>query len=275
MSWAKTGQFLTSFVNAARIRYDFANNDTTIPSSNDKAMPMDCAKLSEPYTAESHQLVSNPINCPLGVADCPCQTKLAQLEIEITSLQTELRTDRLTGLGNYRRFEEAIAEEWARTQRDGLPLALLIADLDHFKQVNDQHGHEVGNLALKHVAKLWRENSRRFDIVCRYGGEEIAFLLPNTDLESAIQMAERHRRRLEHLPLDYAGKPIALSASFGVAVHTLQAPLSEQALVATADRWLYAAKAAGRNCVRHPPLLQTPVSPGLSQAERAALMGPS
>ena len=218
------------------------------------------------------QMASPP--CPLRLIDCPCQVALGELWAEVERLRSELRTDRLTGLGNYRRFTEALAQEMARTQRNGRPMALIIADLDHFKRVNDKYGHEVGNLALAHVAQLWRQTSRNLDVVCRYGGEEVVFLLPDTELPAAIKMAERHRRYLEQTPLYWEGQVLHLTASFGVAVYRCGDMLSPAQLVAEADRWLYRAKAEGRNRVGHPPPAPVASAKGLSLAERAALFAP-
>lgn len=213
-------------------------------------------------------------HCPLGLLDCPCQVTVTELRQELETLRIDAGTDRLTGLGNYRRFNEALVQEMARTRRNGQPMALIIADLDYFKRINDTYGHAIGNEALQHVARLWLSNSRSLDIVCRYGGEEIVFVLPDTNLPAAIHMAERHRWLLEQTPLASSDGPIRLSASFGIAIYPAASDTSPEQLIAEADHWLYQAKANGRNRVGHPEPTEVSESTGLTRAERAALFAP-
>lgn len=160
----------------------------------------------------------------------------------------EARTDMLTGMRNRRHFEEAALAEWGRCQRYGRKAALLLFDLDDFKRVNDRFGHAAGDIVLRHIARLCREQIRDIDTVARIGGEEFALLLPETDVEAAAGLAERLRKRIaaEEIP---AGKhSLQISASFGVGLLLGNNADWKQAL-RRVDAALYRAKANGRNRV--------------------------
>ena len=128
-------------------------------------------------------------------------------------------TDELTGLFNHRRFQEVMTVEVERARRYGHELGLIMLDIDNFKQVNDTYGHLQGDMVLGEVARVLRQSSRDVDEPARYGGEEMAVALPQTDLEGAYQFAERVRRRIEalELPLLNGGGALRVTASFGVA----------------------------------------------------------
>ncbi|MFO1251779.1 MAG: GGDEF domain-containing protein [Inhella sp.] len=162
--------------------------------------------------------------------------------------------DPLTGLSNRRHFEQSLRREHARAARSSEPYALVLLDLDHFKQVNDQHGRDGGDAALRHVARLMEASLREFDSLGRLGGEEFALLLPATDAAGA-QVAERLRAR-SSLPLEHRGQQIPLSASFGIAIgqgHGKGHGGDGTELFRQADQALYAAKTAGRNQVALAP----------------------
>jgi diguanylate cyclase (GGDEF)-like protein len=157
-------------------------------------------------------------------------------------------TDELTGLSNRRAFDDALASEVERAKRFGGTLGLVLIDLDDFKAVNDSHGHPQGDVVLREVARVLRESSREIDHPARYGGEELALVLPGTDIEGAFNLAERVREQIEalHVPrLDGSGT-LRVTASCGVAA-VPQTPADEGALVAAADQAMYAAKRAGKN----------------------------
>lgn len=158
---------------------------------------------------------------------------------------TELsRTDALTGLANRRYLLERLDPLISLTQRHHLPLALVMADLDHFKHVNDSLGHEAGDRVLQAFANLLRTQCRREDLPCRFGGEEFLVLLPQTSAKEGVVLAERVRQRFAEQSL--AGDSTVCTASFGVApVHEGDSALS---FIARVDSALYAAKARGRNC---------------------------
>ena len=157
-------------------------------------------------------------------------------------------TDELTQLANRRQFDEALAAEVVRAERFRDPVAVVVADLDNFKEVNDRFGHDVGDLVLRAFAAAIRMNVRDVDLPARYGGEEFTVLLPATDAEGGAQLAERLRRAVEELVVDSGGSgPVAVRSSFGVA--SFPAEPSAAALMRAADRALYRAKAVGKNTV--------------------------
>jgi diguanylate cyclase (GGDEF)-like protein/PAS domain S-box-containing protein len=172
-------------------------------------------------------------------------TERKQMEKTLQALAT---TDSLTGLVNRRQLFTGLQREISRAQRHATPLALVMLDIDHFKNINDTWGHSAGDDMLKAIADVCRRVTRGEDIVARLGGEEFAIVMPMTDKEEALRLAERLRQRIGELTLvSAAGENIQCTASFGVAV--LGAGDSPDQLLARADAALYRAKRAGRNCV--------------------------
>ncbi|HEU4450972.1 MAG TPA: GGDEF domain-containing protein [Gaiellaceae bacterium] len=157
-------------------------------------------------------------------------------------------TDELTQLANRRRFTETLAVEVRRAERFGDPVALVLADLDDFKAINDRYGHQAGDEVLRRFADVLRENVRDFDLPVRYGGEEFAVLLPETGLDGGEQLARRLQTALLRLRLSAIGRDRApVTASFGVAAFPPMG--SAEDLLSAADGALYRAKAAGKNRV--------------------------
>jgi diguanylate cyclase (GGDEF)-like protein len=170
----------------------------------------------------------------------------ANVQLEALSLE-----DDLTGIANRRSFERALADEWNRARRHEQPLALVLLDLDHFKDLNDRRGHPAGDDCLRRVGAFLAESIKRSgEIVARYGGEEFAILLPGVESDIAIRVAETLRDGIERLSIPYGPGARRMTASCGVASMTPRSTLSADNLVASADRALYAAKHSGRNCVR-------------------------
>ncbi len=157
-------------------------------------------------------------------------------------------TDDLTGLSNRRAFEDALASEVERAKRFGGDLALVLIDLDDFKSVNDTYGHPQGDLVLREVARVLRDSSREIDDPARYGGEELAVVLPGTDLEGAFNRAERIREEIGQLQIPRldGGGTLSITASCGVAAGRA-AGADGSALVQAADNALYEAKLSGKN----------------------------
>jgi diguanylate cyclase (GGDEF)-like protein len=153
-------------------------------------------------------------------------------------------TDPLTRLYNRRHLNARLGEELARAERNGAPVAVLLLDVDHLKGINDSFGHEGGDGALRAVAETLRRACRRTDLPARYGGDELAVLLPQTTAEQGIQVAERIRTCLRVIS---AGLPFPVTVSIGVADVTLAGAPSAEALLDAADGALYAAKRAGRD----------------------------
>jgi len=167
-------------------------------------------------------------------------------------IASQAATDSLTGLGNRWTFDEELALEWRRAERVGDPLALILADIDDFKAINDTFGHQVGDEVLRAVGRVLSANVRQVDLAARYGGEEFAVIVPETDLEGAVQLAERLRVALEQEQVGLPdGSHVRVTASFGAAVKG-DLPRAEE-LVAAADETLYEAKRAGKNRVSPAP----------------------
>jgi diguanylate cyclase (GGDEF)-like protein len=156
-------------------------------------------------------------------------------------------TDTLSGLWNRRHFLDRARAEVRRAQRHGQSLVVVLTDIDHFKRVNDGHGHAAGDAVIRHVSDTLRAHMRAPDIVGRWGGEEFIMLLPQTDLNGAAMLCERLRRAIETTPCDGPQGAIPVTMSFGVAGVELESALEES--VKHADTALYEAKHAGRNRV--------------------------
>jgi diguanylate cyclase (GGDEF)-like protein len=168
---------------------------------------------------------------------------------EIEEVTRRARTDQLTGLANRRHFDEQLGRMLGEADRYGHPVSLIMADIDHFKKVNDTFGHDAGDLVLKRVAATLQEGVRTVDVCARFGGEEIALLLPQTDLAGATDVAERLRAAIERRVTNYKGSEIRVTASFGVSTYG-ETVRSRDAFFLSADRSLYQAKAEGRNRVK-------------------------
>ena len=164
------------------------------------------------------------------------------------AVEQQAITDHLTGLANRRRFSESLSLEVSRAERFGGTLALVLADLDDFKRVNDLYGHQVGDEVLRRFADLMRESVREFDLAVRYGGEEFAVLLPGTDLEGGARLADRLAEALRAAVfLSRAGVVFSVTSSFGVSA--FPGSSSSEELMLAADRALYRAKKEGKNRV--------------------------
>jgi len=167
-------------------------------------------------------------------------------------VERQALVDGLTGLANRRQCEETLEDELARVERFGGPLAVVVADLDWFKDINDRHGHPAGDAVLREFAVLLQEAVRDVDLAGRWGGEEFVLVLPGTDLDGGAQLAERIRALLAaRTPLALDGSPIPVSASFGVAAVPPAKTATE--LFAAADAAMYEAKRAGKNRVERAP----------------------
>lgn len=165
-------------------------------------------------------------------------------------LQHMARRDGLTGVFNRSYFDQTFAQEWKRATRTHHPLAIMLMDADFFKQINDQHGHQIGDECLKHLCNtVGPIINRAGDFVARYGGEEFVIFLTHTDLSGAMIVAERIRRQIAKQPLEWQDKTIPLSVSIGVASVRPYPHSSAQALIENADQACYHAKRTGRNRV--------------------------
>lgn len=184
-------------------------------------------------------------------------TQRKAMEAELQRLAT---TDPLTGVANRRRFLQEMDLELARHKRFGKPAAFLLLDIDHFKHVNDAHGHATGDLALKQLAELSRVRLRRLDLFGRLGGEEFGILLPGTNQVGAMALAEHFRNQVAHTPVQSSAGPITLTVSIGLTTFD-PGDADPDAILARADAALYRAKEGGRNRVVSNPPSQRPVLP--------------
>lgn len=180
------------------------------------------------------------------------QEKLAKAEqqiksqaLEIETHESEARTDSLTQLGNRRAFDDELRRRYSEWERRSTPFSMIIADVDHFKLFNDTHGHQAGDEVLRAVAIALREGTRDMDVACRYGGEEFAILLPATTSKDACGLAERLRKSIEKVRVQFEGKELCVTTSVGVA--QVNSDDDARRLVKRADVALYESKDAGRN----------------------------
>lgn len=174
--------------------------------------------------------------------------RLSEIEHLQGILKEQANIDALTGLFNRRYLQSTLDREWARSLREQQPLCVVLIDIDHFKRVNDTHGHGVGDEVLVAMGRLLATGVRTEDLACRYGGEEFLVLMPKMPLDMALERAEQWRRSFAELDIRVAGARLALTMSLGVAVAPEHAASPEE-LVRHADEALYRAKAQGRNQV--------------------------
>ena len=167
---------------------------------------------------------------------------------ELAETSRRSRTDALTGLWNRRHFDEQLERVLNETDRFGGSCALVICDLDHFKQVNDTYGHDAGDAVLQQVSAVLRDGVRTVDICARLGGEELALILPQTAFDGAVELAERLRLAVEATPVPHNGVTIRVTVSMGVAIYRAGSD-AKGGLFKRADEYLYLAKNQGRNRV--------------------------
>jgi two-component system cell cycle response regulator len=182
------------------------------------------------------------------------QSALEQRERELSAANAQLlvmsSTDVLTGVANRRSLEERLHEMWEHSQRLHEPLSLVMCDIDHFKRVNDEYGHQAGDAVLQQFAGLLAKEAREIDRVGRYGGEEFVLLLPGTVLDAAVTFAERIRDCVEQREFSYGeGESLHRTMSCGVAAWPHPLVSDQEALIKAADDALYVAKETGRNRV--------------------------
>jgi diguanylate cyclase (GGDEF)-like protein len=162
-------------------------------------------------------------------------------------LEYQTQVDSLTGLFNRRAFEKKIQEEFERSKRYHNPLSVLIFDLDNFKTINDTYGHHGGDAALVKISETLREITRQSDFSARYGGEEFVMILPETDQDSAVQVASKIHAAIRSSSFGTASRPFALTVSIGVSSTCMRTYSTWQEMLDDADRALYIAKNAGKD----------------------------
>ncbi|MBU4034061.1 MAG: GGDEF domain-containing protein [Proteobacteria bacterium] len=206
------------------------------------------------HHGELSDLVGRPLSLQTAMCDYFCSVrkhithpKIIDLQLFEEALQ-DLSCDYLTGLSNRKEFETHLQQEFAKAERRGRPLSLLFLDLDDFKRVNDTFGHQAGDLVLKRTSSIIEALKRVEDTAARYGGEEIAIILPDTDKYQAKVLAERIREQIEKARISYAEDEIRITISAGIASYPQDA-VGKTALVSSADHALYSAKRNGKNIV--------------------------
>ncbi len=197
--------------------------------------------------------------------------ELLTLRDEVNDLRHQVQTDALTGLYNFRFFSNILPLEMERSRRSSSSLSVIILDIDHFKQFNDSWGHEAGNQALVHVSHLIKIAIRKLDFACRFGGEEFAIVLPNTDLHQAYNVAERLRFLIANTDLEIADKSLRVTASLGVDEFKATDTDSPQGFIERVDAWLYQAKDAGRNKVEGPVRVPVDTNTNVTTDEKDVL----
>ncbi len=173
--------------------------------------------------------------------------KIETLQQQMEKIKQEIVIDPLTRAYNRRAYDQKIKHEFMGFKRYGRPTALAIADIDHFKQVNDTFGHHAGDMVLQNLSRLMKREIREIDVLARYGGEEFALILPHTLYPQACDVAERIRRKIEGTKMEYKGKTFSVTVSFGVG--SLKHDDTLESYVERVDRALYQAKDKGRNRV--------------------------
>jgi diguanylate cyclase (GGDEF)-like protein len=213
----------------------------------------------------ANDYVTKPIVMPILTARMEALLRSSEL-VRRLEVQTELLSklaafDDLTGSYNRRSMFHHLEAELSRSRRYGRSLAVLMADIDHFKQVNDQHGHLIGDQALRWVASSLQNELRSMDFLCRYGGEEFCAILPETNQPGAVRAAERLRTALERQQFTTDGVSLSLTISIGGASWTPHEREEVPDLLARADRALLDAKRLGRNQVQiasEAPVVEVP-----------------
>ena len=207
--------------------------------------------------AGADDYLTKPVNHTELIARLNAGRRILELERSLKKANEEIRilsiTDPLTGSYNRGYLNERLPGEIKRAMRYGSPLSLIMSDIDHFKEVNDTHGHLTGDRALRELVQSIRESIRDdLDWVARYGGEEFVIVLPETDVEGAIRLAERMRRDLSQRAIEARGKDISITISCGVTgfdAITADERISPEAMLNQADDFMYQAKEQGRNRV--------------------------
>jgi len=197
--------------------------------------------LGEKYNREKFHITEKDFMLDLG--------KFAAIAVENSRLYQMATMDRMTKLFIHHYFQERLLEEVKRSNKDNTPLCLIMIDIDHFKNFNDNYGHQQGDIVLKETARIIKKQVRNFDIASRYGGEEFSLILPKTEQKDAILVANRLRKEVETHEFPGQNLPLRITISLGIAQYNNKLDLTKNDLIERADKALYKAKSSGRNRV--------------------------
>lgn len=175
--------------------------------------------------------------------------RFASIAVENSRLYQMATMDRMTRLYIHHYFQQKLLEEIKNSEKFKTPLCVFISDIDHFKKFNDTYGHQQGDIVLKEVAKIFKDSFRKIDVPARYGGEEFSVILPDTDMEKALSIASRYRKRVEAFEFPGQTEPLHVTVSIGVAQYDSSRDFDKKDLIERADKALYRAKESGRNRV--------------------------
>lgn len=208
----------------------------------------------ETYRLKNEELAAayerlRSLNISLREANEQKSQLLEQLRVQTQALEKQTREDSLTGLNNRRYLDFLLAQEFERTKRYNSALSVAIADIDHFKRVNDNFSHQIGDEVLKQVAVIFKQNSRVIDTISRYGGEEFVFFFPETPLQKAILACEKIRKSIETFNWKAIHKNLHVTISIGITSDI--SVQSHEKMISLADNKLYEAKQKGRNQIRY------------------------
>jgi diguanylate cyclase (GGDEF)-like protein len=215
--------------------------------------------------------LAKPVDTQILEAKIAAMQRIASMRHQLLEtkqqLAKEARTDELTGVANRRHFMSVLDAELARSKRQGHPLTLVYLDLDHFKQVNDNHGHDAGDQVLRSVTATLTENLRQEDTLGRIGGEEFSICMPGTEIKQAHQACERYRGMIERQRIELGDRQLQITASIGL---TDYEPFTDShtELLARADSALYQAKQQGRNRVEIVRATVQPFTLGRKQCQK-------
>jgi diguanylate cyclase len=213
-------------------------------SSNLEGINQQTAGMSELVATALAQVILANTNLQQKLDDA--EKQLNKQAEELRKNETQARTDSLTGLLNRRAFDDELKRRLNQWQRMQVLSTLMLLDLDHFKKLNDTHGHQVGDEVLRQVAKVIKAEVREMDLPCRYGGEEFAVIFPSTDVASACNVAERIRLAIEEATTVTEGKTFKVTCCIGLSQFITNDDVTR--LIKRADEALYTSKRAGRNC---------------------------
>ncbi len=197
--------------------------------------------------------ITKPFNHGELLARVTTQVKMKNIWDELQEkniiLEEVVKKDSLTNLYNHRHFHERLSDEFSRAKRYNLPLCCVLIDIDYFKRVNDQYGHQSGDLVLKSLSQIINENIRDVDVSARYGGEEFGIIIPHTTINETSSMMERVREDIEKFKFKIIDNTISITISIGISGMRQSGAANYRELVKFADEALYNAKANGRNKV--------------------------